>query len=74
MFLLCSREVLNEDEHGQSIETSIDSGVCVEATPTEAPKAPPPSSTEEEMSLALIRLQTLAAVITTNLQQAELTS
>ncbi|CAI8028001.1 hypothetical protein GBAR_LOCUS15963 [Geodia barretti] len=63
-------EVLNEDEdeHGQSIETSIDSGVCVEAT------HPPPSSTEEEMSLALIRLQTLAAVITTNLQQEELTS
>ena len=50
------------------LHSSIDSGVCVEAT------HPPPSSTEEEMSLALIRLQTLAAVITTNLQQEELTS
>lgn len=56
--------------------SSIDSGVCVEATPTEAPKAttPPPPGTEEEMSLALIRLQTLAAAITANLQQPEFTS
>ena len=42
--------------------SSIDSGVCMEAAPT--------PGVEEELSLALIRLQTLTAAITANLLQA----
>ena len=51
---------------------SIDSGVCVETTPTVSEATPP--CTEEEMNLALIRLQTLAAEISSNLRKAEFTT
>jgi hypothetical protein len=51
--------------------SSVDSGVGAEATPTDNPGATPTTSVEEEMSLALIQLQTLAATITSNLQRAE---
>ena len=51
--------------------SSIDSGVGVDISPSV--EATPPS-VDEEMNLALIRLQTLAAVISTNLQRAEYTS
>lgn len=50
---------------------SIDSGVGVDISPTV--EATPPS-VDEEMNLALIRLQTLAAVISSNLQRVEYTS
>jgi hypothetical protein len=62
----------SQDDHVHSVETSVDSGVCIETTPTASEATPP--STEEEMNLALIRLQTLAALISCNLQRAEYSS
>lgn len=68
-------EAVNQlDDAGQSIETSVDSGVYGEVSvPTAVPvveETPTTHSVEKETNLALIRLQTLASFITTNLQSA----